>query len=400
VRSSVALLLLLFAPVAQASTLEMFGFGGRSPALGATGVATAEDFDCVYLNPAGLADLRRKRLSLGTLVGAFDLNGVDRDVDPALGVVIGGALPIPLGGAMRGRVGLGLGFYVPTTVLNRARAPMPGDPFFALLESRSQVVGIQVAAGARVSERLSLGVGLLALAALRGAIHVSTDAAGRFTTTSEQQLVSHFTPIAGARWRVSPALGLGLTFRGVSQSAYDIRVTNELGEAIPVTLPELRLAGVSQYDPMMLAAEAALRRGRLLIAGQLAWERWSAYPLPTENPVESMPPQEPARFEDTLVPRVGVEWHAAPWRLRGGAFYAHSPAPEMRGMQALLDNHRIALSAGAGLDLPRARVRVPIHVDLWFQAHALLPRDHERPAGRLHTSGVLLVGGLVLGVDL
>jgi hypothetical protein len=93
------------------------------------------------------------------------------------------------------------------------------------------------------------------------------------------------------------------------------------------------------------------------------------------------------------VPRLGIEWSREPFRLRGGAFYAHSPAPEMRGMQALLDNHRVVASIGAGLDLPRARV--PLHLDAWFQAHVLLPRDHAR-----HTSGAIYVGGLVLGVDL
>src|SRR4051794_4639879 len=86
---------------AGASPLQMFGFGGRSPGLGATGVASADDFDCVYLNPAGLAEVPRKRFSVGTLLGAFDLRGVDRTVDPAIGVEFGGALPMPLGGALK-----------------------------------------------------------------------------------------------------------------------------------------------------------------------------------------------------------------------------------------------------------------------------------------------------------
>jgi hypothetical protein len=315
-----------------------------------------------------------------------------------VGVEIGGALPIPLGGVMRGRVGLGLGFYVPTKVLNRARAPMPGDPWFALLENRAQVVGIQAAAGVRLTSRWAVGAGFLALAALRGGIHASTDAAGRFTTTSEEQLVSHFAPVLGVRLRATESLGVGLTFRGVSRSAYDIRVTNDLGESVPLTLPALRFAGVAQYDPLTVAAEAGWRRDRLTFAAQLAWERWSAFPLPTENAIETMDPQEPPGFSDTFVPRLGVEWTRAPVRLRGGYFYAHSPAPEMTGMQALFDNHRHVLTAGIGLDWPGARV--PLHLDAWGQSHVLVPRAQDRPDGRIDTSGFIWVGGLVLGVDL
>src|SRR5262245_6010993 len=196
--------------------------------MGATGVAIAVGFDCTYLDPAGLADLRRKRLSLGLLLGHFELEGVDRPVDPAVGVEIGGALPIPLGGALRDRVGLGLGFYVPTKVIARARAPMVGEPYYALLENRSQIVAVQVAVGVRVHERVSVGPGFLALAALRGAIHVSTDAAGRFTTTSEQQLVSDFAPILGTRVHLDHGLDVGAVLRFPSRSDYDIRVTNDL----------------------------------------------------------------------------------------------------------------------------------------------------------------------------
>jgi hypothetical protein len=76
----VALAMLVVAMRAQASPLELFGFGGRSPALAATGVASA-DFEALYLNPAGLPEVSGRRLSVGTLFGSFSLSGciVDRD---------------------------------------------------------------------------------------------------------------------------------------------------------------------------------------------------------------------------------------------------------------------------------------------------------------------------------
>jgi long-chain fatty acid transport protein len=379
---------------AAASPLELFGFGGRSPALAETGVASADDFDCVYLNPAGLAEVSGRRLSLGTLYGRFALDGVDRPVDDAVGVEVGGAFRLPLGGALRDRVGFAIGLYVPTTLLNRARAPVPGTPFFAVLENRSQVIGVQLGLGVRVSDELALGAGVLALAALRGHIDVTPDAAGRFLTNSEEQLTAAFAPVFGARYRLGPDWVLGATLHFASQSTYDIHITNNLGAALPVTLPELRVAGTAQYDPLIAAVEGSYRLlPELLLSLQLSYERWSAFPLPTENVVDLMPAQPPTNFHDTVVPRLAAEWSVGHGvSVRGGYSYVMSPAPDSISTgQAFLDNDRHVLSLGLGV------VAAPLHVDAWAQAH-LLPSRQQRPD--LVTSGNILVGGVVLGVDL
>lgn len=399
---------------AWASPLDLYGFGGRSPAMAGTGVATATDFDAVYLNPAGLADTAGKRITLGGL-GArlgLDIDSADIGADPALGLVIGGAVRLPLGGALRDRVGLGLGFYVPQDTINRARHPLPGTPVFALLEHRSHVVGLQVAAGLSLGARWRVGLGVLALAELRGTIDVTTDAAGRFTTFSQQQLLTRLAPIAGLSHILSERVRLGLVIRGTSQSGYDIQVTNDLDSALPVTIPALDIAGIAQYDPLTVAVESALRvRPSLLLAAQVAYQRWSAFPLPTRNPVEGTPPQQPPDFHDTAVPRLAVEWTPPAGRtrlaLRAGYALLLSPAPEMTGQQSLLDNHRHLLSAGVGL----SRAGLPLHLALWAQLHALMPRQHTKDPARfepdaplpfdsIHTGGRILAAGLTLGLDL
>jgi long-chain fatty acid transport protein len=393
-----AIVLSLVAVRAQASPLELFGAGGRSPALGATGVAAADDVDCIYLNPAGLADIHDKRLRLGTLFGTFNLDGIPRPIDDAVGIEIGGALGLPLGGVMRNRVGIGIALYVPSQVLNRARAPTPGTPFYVLLENRSQSVGIQLGFGVRLSEDLSAGFGVIALATLKGGINVAPDAAGRFTTTSEQQIITGFAPIFGARWRVLPRFTLGATVRFVSQAPYDIVITNSLGDALPITLPVLRVAGVAQYDPLAAVAEAAWRpTDGLLVTGGLAYERWSAFPLPTENVLAGAPAQEPPGFHDTVQPRVGVELSAlAGVALRAGYAFVPTPAPDATGAQAFIDNNRHVITAGIGLSAP------PIHVDAWGQAHLLAPRHTDRPNGQpaVDSGGTIWVGGMLLGIDL
>ena len=402
---------------AHSSPLDLFGFGGRSPGLVGTGVATATDYDAVYLNPAGLADTAGKRFTVGTVAGDMALyrNGEETDTDPIAGLVIGGALKMPLRGALRDRVGLGVGFHVPFAAINRARHPLPGVPVHVLLESRTHVVAVQGAVGVKLGQRWRIGAGILALAELRGVIDVTTDGAGRFTTFSEQQLVTRFTPIVGARYlSAGRRLRLGLTVRGVSRSDYDIEITNDLGDALPLTIPTVRIAGVSQYDPLTVAAEAAWQwRHDLDLLVQLAYQRWSAFPTPTVNPVAGAPAQDGPAFHDIAVPRLAAEWRSSrastQIAARVGYSFVWSPAGEMDGQQSLLDNHRNILAAGLGLSWPGTRL--PLHIDAWTQFHILLPRSHtkdpanygpdeEPPFDTISTRGHIAVAGITVGADL
>ena len=411
--ATAATTLLARAPAGAASTLDLFGFGMRSPGLAGAGVASADDYEAVYANPAGLAHARHKRATVGALVADFalKLDGNDAGVDTASGLVLGGALPVPLGGAAKDRVGLGFGFYVPNSAINRAQAPFPGQPTYVLLANRAHVVAVQVGLGARITPRLSVGVGVVALAELRGHIDVSTDAGGRFVSNSEQQLLTRFAPIVGGRYQLG-ATTLGLAVRAPSRSDYDIQVTTALGDAIPLELPPNRIAGASQYDPLTVAAEAAHRRGPLLGSAQLAWQRWSAFPQPTLNAVSGTLPQQPPAFHDTVVPRLALEWSRAAGKLalaaRGGYALLLSPAGEQRGQQSLLDNHRHLLALGGSLAIAG---RLPIRLDVFAQLHVLQARRHTKDPGlqvgdapvpfdRIDTGGHIVVLGAALGVEL
>lgn len=395
--------LALFCGEAHASPLELFGFGARSPGLAGTGVASTNGYESVYLNPAGLARVPRKRATIGFLAGDFGLriNGDDTGTESATGLQIGGELPMPLGGPMKDRLGLGFGFYVPQAAINRARAPFPGTPEYVLLENRSHVLALQVAVGVKLKPHLDAGLGVIALAILRGNIAVSTDAAGRFTTDSEERLLTRFAPVAGVTWHKSDTLDLGAVVRWTSRSDYDIDVTTDVGDVVPITLPPIKIAGNAQFDPLTGAIEAAWRqRPDLLLSAQLQWQHWSSFPLPTENPVTGTPAQEPPNFHDTVNPRVSAEWTRGAWRVRGGLAFLMSPAPAATGQQSLLDNHRVVGAAGVGLALPKATV--PLFVDAFVQFHELIPRHavKEMDLQVLDTKGHIVVGGISVGVAL
>jgi len=399
---------------AHASTLDLFGFGIRSPALAGLGVASSDDYEAVYANPAGLSEARDKRATVGLVVADFRTR-MDGDIvgESGTGTVLGGVVPMPLGGWAKDRIGLGFGLYIPNDTLNRVRAPFPGDPSFVLLENRSHVIAVQIAVGVKLSPRWSVGAGVITLAALRGTIDVTTDAGGRFTADSQQRLIAQFAPLIGTRFHYSSRLSLGLVLRAPARSDYDIEVTSDLGDAIPLELPMIRIAGTAQYDPLTLAAEAAWRwTDDVTVMGQLAYQRWSAFPLPTKNPVTATLPQQPPGFHDRPVPRIGVEWSRrtglARLSARAGYAFLWSPAPEMKGQQSLLDNNRHVFGLGFGVALSG---KVPVHVDVYTQIHHLMPRHHVKEPGlqqpgelapfdAISTSGNVFVAGAAVGIDL
>lgn len=402
------------AGAAHASTLDLFGYGMRSPALAGTGAATADDYESVYANPAGLAEARAKRATVGVVAADFALKldgDTATDAGKGSGTVLGGVIPMPLGGWAKDRIGLGFGLYIPNDTLNRVRAPFPGQPSFALLENRQHVIAVQLGVGVKLSERWSVGAAVIALAALTGHIDVTSDAGGRFTADSEERLIAHFSPVIGARWRKTERLALGAVLRFPARSDYDILVTNDLGDAIPLELPLIRIAGCAQYDPLTLAVEGAYQYRDLTLIGQLGYQRWSAFPLPTKNPVTGTPPQQKPGFHDTVVPRLGVEWTrpgAVRLAARVGYAFVWTPAPEMTGQQSLLDNTRHVLGVGFGIALTG---KVPIRLDVFAQFHHLMFRRHVKdpalqpvgeppPFDAISTKGNVYVAGAAIGVDL
>jgi long-chain fatty acid transport protein len=362
--------------------------------MAATGVAEAEGYDATYLNPAGVVGPTRRRLTIG-YIGArtrLRLNGAEYPTTHGDGMLIGVALPLPFGGVMKDRLAFGIGFFYPIDVLTSANAPFPDAPRLAVIGDRTGTVSILVSLGARVHERVSLGIGVLTLAALVGTIAITPDAAGRFTTVAEEQLVAGYTPVAGIRVRATRRLQLGVVFRGESKSEYDIRVVNSLGALIPIQLPTLRFTGIAQFDPMQLAIEASLRpiRGLLINIG-ITWKHWSAYPHPIENATPGAPTQAPTRFHDTAVPRIGLEaskhWARLSLHGRAGYFYEWSPAP--RDQAILVDADRHALTAGVGFEW---RGAFSGQLDAFGQLHVL--------SSSPRADGIVGAFGVTVGVDL
>ncbi len=368
--------------------------GARSGALAGTGAADADDYSAAYLNPAALTDAKQRRLTFG-YVGAryhLSLDGVHDVIRHTDGIVLGAALPIGFGGWLKDRVVLGLGFYFPSGVINRAADPYPTTPRLALLDDRTQVVSVLVAAGFKLHERVSIGGGVLALAGLTGTINLVTDAANRIITTSDEQLVTNFTPVVGVHVVATNFLQLGLTFRGESKSTYDLRVVTNLGSLLPLTLPVIRVAGTAQYDPLQLALEGAFAVGRLKLIVGATYKHWGAYVQPVDNATQGAPVLPPTRFHDTIVPRGAIEARfALPHKFsivaRGGYFFEESPSPSNQTI--LVDANRHVFTAGFAIEHSGKN---SFSLDVFGQAHFL--------ANSPSADGQFGVFGATFGVNL
>lgn len=406
---------------ASASPQDLFGFGPQSSAMGGTGAALGAGFDAVHANPARLAASHEDTFSLGFQAARFSLHADGPNAKGAMheesmrGLIMGGTIAIPFGGVLEERVTLGTAFFTPPDVIVRARLLHPERPQFSLLGPRSQSLALQAGIGVDVGYGLRIGAGFSALAAIVGSVEVGTQENGQVGTLIEDQLVTTYAPIVGAAYGLGRGFHVGLTYRGRVEGRLAVTIhVNDLGSLV---VPELNIAGIAQYDPSQLQAEVGYDAGGVRLATGFTFKRWSAYPGALE-PTVTCPESEvecaalvpsPAGFRDTWVPRFGVDFplratSAASLHFRGGAFYEPSPAPEQAQEGNDFDNDRLALTLGYGIALEDPLP--PITLDLVFQRHFLLPREHvkasdvaEGNAGwpRVKTSGSITMAALVLG---
>jgi long-chain fatty acid transport protein len=392
----IATALLLFAATAHASVPDLIGIGPRQAAMAGAGVADCDDYEATYVNPAGLVAAKKRRLTAGYLGARYSLqlDGNPRNITNTDGILIGAALPLPFGGVLKDRLAIGLAFYFPVGLINRAAEDFPNIPRLALLDDRTQTVSVLVAASAQLHSRVRLGVGVLALAALVGQIVIKPDATGAATTVSEEQLITNFAPVIGVQVKTTSWLDLGLVLRGESRSDYNIAIKPQLGDSVPIALPTLQIKGTSQYDPLQIAVEGAFQAtSALRVTVGVTWKHWSSFGQPVENATAGATPLMPPNFHDTAVPRLALEARGQRGRfggvVRAGYAFEWSPAPQ-GDMVTLLDADRHVVGAGLGGSFNNRHVG--LRLDVFGQMQVL--------NGNPRASGYFGVFGAAMGVDL
>jgi long-chain fatty acid transport protein len=409
----------LFSTTAKASPPDIFGYGSRSTALGATGTASAEGSEAVWSNPALLSMGTKRELTLGfqaakPLIYAREGRGMPGNLNgqPMKGTLIAAFLPLPLGGVMANRLGVGLAFFTPTDVVVRGRVLYPETPQMPILVDRMQTVSIQAGVGLDIGYGIRLGFGFSALAAISGGVLVATDASGNVGTKVDDQLVATYAKTFGISYDIGKHYRAGIVVRESLAARFSVQIqVNDLGS---LEVPPLNIAGLAQYDPWQVQGELARVDGHRKLALGFTYKRWSNYPGAQEptvicpGPCQALVPPAP-NFHNTIVPRAGAQLPLAEekkWLMlaRVGYFYEPSPAPEQTGDSNSFDNDRHVLTFGYGLELKKPWI--PIRLDWFQQVHMLTPRTHHKQTGdgnalgapQTVTGGWVLFGGMAASV--
>ena len=393
---SLLAVILFWTTPAFASPQDLFGMGARMGALASTGVSNSDSWESVYSNPAGLARVHDKTLVLGFNLGGYavKLDGETFALDPIAASTIGATLPIPFGGVLENRLVLGLGFFTPTGVMLSGQVGLARTPQFLVI-NRAQSTSINIGLAFDFHgwvPGLHVGAAVSALGSFAGSIVAGIDATGKFGSQVETQVIASYSPIVGAAydWR---DFSFGLVWRGKIESHF---VFNIVTMDLPVTVPLLTIGGIAQFDPDIVSAEAAWRPVRdLNVALGVSYNAWSQYPGPlTQTSSSSMAPPNP-HFKNTISPRISGEYtirrRQMKLALRGGAAFDPTPAPPATATARYLDNDRLVLTAGFGVDYA-LNDHVGLTFDLFSHWSALLARTAAAPIDDTSTTNMRSTG--------
>ena len=118
---------------ARASVPDVFGLGSAESAVCGASAARVHDFSAGFYNPAGLVGVTAPEATIG-LVGFGSQLSIETPAarrtagiaDP-IGIVVGGAAPIPFGGMLADRLFVGIALYIVPDQIVRVIARSPEE---------------------------------------------------------------------------------------------------------------------------------------------------------------------------------------------------------------------------------------------------------------------------------
>ncbi|WP_437563982.1 OmpP1/FadL family transporter [Sorangium sp. So ce542] len=429
--AAAALLAALTAGRARAHAPDAYGFGARGAAMGGALAADATDFSASYYNPAGLVAATGLGLSISYSHASNRLraNGRDSGVRDVHG--LSGGLVAP-GEVLGVPFAFGLATFLPDDGLSRIKAIRQETPRWELYDDRLSILFLAANIAVRPLPFLELGGGVAFLASTRGRFSVTgrADALSPYDSALRHEVDADLTsiryPQLGARVRAWDLGFVGIAYRGEAKLPLSIDarlqgVVDFAGIEVPL-LYELESRTVDAFLPQQVVVGASFQRIRgLRVNLDVTWVNWSAYESPVARArahLEASPPPEvpldlpddprptsvvPLRFEDRLVPRLGVEYaiaaagspreaagqggpggarHAIEIPLRAGYVYERSPVPPQRGVTNYIDADRHTLSLGAGVILNRplpelpGSLRIDVHGQLSVLPEVVVEKDN------------------------
>ena len=400
--------------VALANAFDVYGFEPRGMGMAGAQTSTADDYTAAYFNPSLLAF--QSKASIGASFNWFNhhletnvLEGDTRplnpvDPDDALGWTLG--FVFPFGGKVENRLSLGVGIYLPSDVVLSANTINPDSPNWYLHDSGNDRITIAASLGVRITDWLSLGVGLQMLGGITGAIDFQLDAI-EFIFDSRAfraDVTTAVAPLAGFTLNFDPiGLRFGFSYRGELEVDYELptvfRVMGDLGDGRKeLAVIDFIVSGTVHYSPHIFSLGAQWRViDPLLLTLEARFALWSRAPDPTVNVQLNLDSEvemlqdilgenfdangkgKKPQFSNTLSVHFGAEyWFVKDFfALRAGYAFTPTPIPLQYGSTNLLDGDRHTASLGAGIYFhdPLEIFKSPIAVEIAYQMHIIPERE-------------------------
>ncbi len=359
----VVLVLGTLAGTSYADNLDEFGFGPRASAMGGAMTGLASDWSAAYYNPAGLVNSKHVNASAGFSYAFYDLQfSSDRGgrqvddrtnrIDPLSAFTLGVSSTIPID--CPDRLGVGIGLFIPTRHIANITANAPSSqPEWVLYGDHQDRIQVIPAIGVKIVDGLYVGGGASVFAVADGG--TTADVGPPIQTQFNLELKPQAGGIFGVFFQPLDWLSFGLTYR--TERSFKLRF-NVVPSILNVSAP-ITIQSIDFFTPHQVSFGTAIDIGdSALLVLDVTYLNYSAFREPflvTTSPSIPTPQRVHGDFQDTFIPRVGIELAATDWLfLRGGYFFRMSPVnPEPNQFYNLVDSDEHVFTIGVGFEYSR-----------------------------------------------
>jgi hypothetical protein len=402
---------------ARGNAFDTFGASSRIEGLAGAGVAEATGWAAAHHNPAGVARADEVEAAVGYGYGVprLTIDGADAQVTTPRGTTLGLSIPVKLDWL---QVAFGLALYLPDQFLARIQIVPVEEPHFVLLDNNIDHVVVTPVLAFRAFRFLSVGAGatLLADAAGHGVtFDVGLSGGQKVGQASlDVSLPIRAAPVVGVLLAPKRSVRLALAWRGQVDLALSLDVLARVNVAGAVTGDALvSLRAFNFFTPEKLSLGAAWDiTDDWTVTAELDWVRWSnfrggAADLRVLVQLGVSPSLVQAlfgtdSFQNTWVPRLGVEWRRAIGRrfmaaARGGYAYERSPVPDQTGLTSFADGNQHVIALGGGFQVAHLGdvLEHPLSLDVALGWHELEPRTTLKDP-RLFPGAGFTAGGRIV----
>ena len=410
--------------------LDEYGASPKSIAMGQAFTAIADDFSAAYYNPAGLTQTKGiVEMSMGGFYAQQNATAVmeyvpfrhDNDMPSEItgqrankGFIIGIASSLDVPSLVKAypwfrRFAFGMVFWLNyPELLIYDTGPEPYRPHFFRYDEGFALMAMVASVAFEVTPWLSLGGGAFMSQKTysRQEVYSALNHMGtipgwpadevfgsRLSIWSKAEIV--VVPTLGLLFKppvksLQDRLSLGISWRKESKSHHargplivNVGIEDPDGEPTEIgwrNFVSTTLSSIVGFQPQQLTVGLAGQpTKRLSLAVDVTWKEYSEYV--TYGDVKPDPP-----FEDTIVPRFGVEYAFDPrfssrwlsWMaliaIRGGYYFEPTPVSSADKSHNIFDTDQDVVSTGFQIDFPIMQGRILSSIEAYFQYHLLRDR--------------------------